>query len=337
MREILRKWHGHEIGTEGDSFFAAFPRAKDAVSAAVEIQRRLAEVKFLDEVFVLLRIGIHTGEPWVDMEGYTGLDVHRAARITNIGHGGQVLLSETTSALIRDELPPGVSMRGLGLFHLKDMESPENIHQLVIQDLPSDFPPLNSMHTISNEGEAGGDLDQLLQTLEEAGILEGKYDLNDILRIKTFGGLTINLGAKPVHVFSSPKVEALLVYIACNQQPVPHQVLAEMLWEGRSQSLAMSNLRVARENLEKMLGDYLTINQDTMEINQESPVWLDVTVFEKLLNDGQFKSALSLYHGAFLEGFKIRSAHVFDGWVLQQRRRLNDLAKDAMDESAVGD
>jgi len=331
LRKILVKWHGHEIGTEGDSFYAVFPRAKDAVSAAVEIQLELAEKKWPDDVSVLLRIGIHTGEPWVDKEGYTGLDVHRTARITNIGHGGQVLLSETTSALVRDELPPGVSLLVLGLHHLKDMESPENIRQLVIQGLHSEFPPINSLDTISKEGEAADDLDFLYQTLEAAGIPEVKYDLNDILRITTFGGLTIHLGTKPVTMFSSRKAEALLVYLVFNQQPFQHQVLAEMLWEGRSQSSAMSNLKVALNTLTNMLGDYLIINQDTLEINLEAPIWLDATVFQKFVNDRQFESALKLYHGAFLEGFNIRSAHVFEDWVVKQRGRLKNLAQVAMD------
>jgi len=98
-REILRgvfaKWNGHEVDSRGEEFFVAFPRATDAVAAAVSAQRALAAHTWPEEVDVRVRIGLHTGEPWVANEGYVGIDVHRAARIANIGHGGQVLLSET--------------------------------------------------------------------------------------------------------------------------------------------------------------------------------------------------------------------------------------------------
>lgn len=335
LREIMVKWHGHEIGTEGDSFFAAFPRATDALNAAVEIQRRLADKKWPDDVSVLLRVGLHTGEPWVDEEGYTGLDVHRAARITNVGHGGQVLLSETTSALVRDELPYGVSLMDLGLHRLKDMESREQIRQLVIQYLPSEFPPLNSLDLITIDGDSTDDLDFLSQTLAEAGIPDGKFTLDDILRVTTFGGLTIHIGTKPVTSFTSRKVEALLLYLACTRRPFERQFLAEMLWEGRSQTLAMSNLRVALKGLDKVFGDFLNITQDTVEMNPEAPLWLDVFVFEKMVNNGDFGSALKLYQGDFLEGFQIRSARAFEEWIAKKREYYKNLVQDWVDDNTT--
>ncbi|MDX1438078.1 MAG: adenylate/guanylate cyclase domain-containing protein, partial [Anaerolineales bacterium] len=122
QREVLRAafawFNGTEIDTQGDSFFASFPRASEAIAAVVQIGRAVAEQSWPDDVEVRLRMGLHTGEPWLIEEGYVGMDVHRAARIGHAGHGGQVLLSETTTALVVDELPEGVSLRDLGRHRL---------------------------------------------------------------------------------------------------------------------------------------------------------------------------------------------------------------------------
>ncbi len=126
----------------------AFPRATQAVAAAVEAQRQLAEHTWPEGVCVRVRMGLHTGEPWNAEEGYVGIDVHRAARIAHVGHGGQVLLSETATALVLDELSSGVSLLDLGRHLLKDIHRPERIHQLVIEGLPSEFPPLTSLEAL---------------------------------------------------------------------------------------------------------------------------------------------------------------------------------------------
>ena len=158
-REILRgtfvKRNGHEVDSRGEEFFVAFPRATDAVAASVAIQRDLAAHTWPEGEDVRVRIGLHTGEPWVADEGYVGIDVHRAARIANVGHGGQVLLSETTAALVIDELPEGVSLLDLGRHRLKDVRRTERIRQLVIEGLPDEFPPLKSLEALppSTPGE----------------------------------------------------------------------------------------------------------------------------------------------------------------------------------------
>jgi class 3 adenylate cyclase len=144
QRESCAQWHGKEVDTQGDSFFASFPRAKDAVSAAVEIQKRFVENHWPQQVAVRLRMGLHTGEPFRADEGYVGMDVHRAARIGSVGHGGQVLLSETSALLTRDDLPSGVQLRFLNHHRLKDIEHQVGIYQLVIDGEVSDFPPLKT-------------------------------------------------------------------------------------------------------------------------------------------------------------------------------------------------
>jgi class 3 adenylate cyclase len=85
-------------------------------------------------------MGLHTGEPTLSSEGYTGVDVHHAARIMSAGHGGQVLLSQTTRDLVEHDLPPGVSLQGLGAYRLKDLQQKSHLSQLVIADLPAVFP-----------------------------------------------------------------------------------------------------------------------------------------------------------------------------------------------------
>ncbi|HLZ60452.1 MAG TPA: tetratricopeptide repeat protein [Ktedonosporobacter sp.] len=142
LRAVFEQWSGHEVDTQGDAFFVAFPRATDAVAAAVAAQRALFVHEWPDSVEVRVRIGLHTGEPQPAEEGYVGMDVHRAARIMGAAHGGQVLLSQTTSNLVRYDLPEAVTLRDLGAYHLKDVEGFTHLFQIVIPDISIDFPPL---------------------------------------------------------------------------------------------------------------------------------------------------------------------------------------------------
>ena len=133
--------NGVEIDTQGDAFFYAFPRAREAVAAAVEVQRAHAAHDWPTESPVRVRIGLHTGEPSVADEGYVGLDVVRAARICTAAQGGHVLLSETTRALIGSQLPEGVSVFPLGERHLKGIEEPERVYELEIEGIEPEETP----------------------------------------------------------------------------------------------------------------------------------------------------------------------------------------------------
>ncbi len=154
QRDILRaafaRSSGHEVDTQGDSFFVAFARATDAIGAVVDSQRALAAHHWAEGATVRVRMGLHTGEPRLTSTGYVGLDVHRAARICAAGHGGQVLLSLTTRDLVENELAPGITLHDLGEHRLKDLKVPTHLFQLVIPDLPSDFPPLKTLDTQPN-------------------------------------------------------------------------------------------------------------------------------------------------------------------------------------------
>jgi class 3 adenylate cyclase len=145
LRAAFEEWNGHEFDTQGDSFFVAFARATDAVSAAVTMQRALSSHPWPEDVVMGVRVGLHTGEPSLVSWDYVGLDVHHAARIMSTGHGGQVLLSQTTRDLVEQRLPQGVGLRDLGEHRLKDLQRPSHLFQLVIAGLPADFPPLKSL------------------------------------------------------------------------------------------------------------------------------------------------------------------------------------------------
>ena len=133
MRACFTERGGVEIDTQGDAFFFAFTRARDAVAAAVEAQRAHAGHDWPDAASVRVRMGLHTGEPAVGSEGYLGLDVVRAARICTAGKGGHVLLSDTTRALVGSSLPAGVSIFPLGERRLKDLDEPERVFELEIE------------------------------------------------------------------------------------------------------------------------------------------------------------------------------------------------------------
>jgi hypothetical protein len=126
LRNVFVRHEGVEVDTQGDSLFVAFTRASDAVAAAGEAQQALAGGP------IQVRIGIHTGEPIVTDEGYVGIDVHRAARVMSVAHGGQVIVSERTRALL-DDMP----LTDLGLHRLKDLGRPERLYQLGHDSFPA--------------------------------------------------------------------------------------------------------------------------------------------------------------------------------------------------------
>ena len=132
LREAFTRHNGVEVDTQGDAFFVAFARATDAMAAAAEGQAAL------DSGRVRVRIGIHTGEPTVTGEGYVGLDVHKAARITSAGHGGQVVISEATRQL----LDADGDLQDLGEHRLKDLGAPQRLYQLGT----TEFPPLKTLY-----------------------------------------------------------------------------------------------------------------------------------------------------------------------------------------------
>jgi class 3 adenylate cyclase len=149
LREAVATTEGREVDNQGDAFFFVFGRARDATAAATAGQRALVEHAWPENAEIRVRMGIHTGEPSVGDEGYLGLDVVRAARICSAAHGCQVLVSETTRALVGD-----AEFVDLGRHRLKDIETEQHLYQLVVPGLPTDFPPLQTI----DEARPGGPL-----------------------------------------------------------------------------------------------------------------------------------------------------------------------------------
>jgi predicted ATPase/class 3 adenylate cyclase len=146
LRAAFTAHGGYEVDTQGDSFFVAFPAAPAALAAVVEATQAVSGHPWPAEVSVRVRIGLHSGVAQVEGDRYVGLDVHRAARIAAAGHGGQILLSAATAELVRHDLSDGVSLRDLGTHRLKDLQQAERVYQLVLSNLPSDFPPLKAVN-----------------------------------------------------------------------------------------------------------------------------------------------------------------------------------------------
>jgi len=177
LRAAFAAWGGREMSTEGDSFFAVFESAGDAVACAMAGQRALAGHDWPGGEAVRVRMGLHSGQPTEHEGNYIGLDVHRAARIAATAHGGQVVVSEATWRLAAPGVPTGVSVRDLGFHRLKDIEAAERLYQLAGPGLREGFPPLKSLGTLTSLPVPAtplvgreGDLDRLSAALAGPGV-----------------------------------------------------------------------------------------------------------------------------------------------------------------------
>ena len=145
LRTAVQEGQGQVVDTQGDAVFAVFPRARDALLAAIAAQRAVQAYQWPDGTVPKVRIGLHTGEPVTGKTGYVGMDVHRAARIAAAGHGGQILVSDVTHGVVARDLPEGVGLRDLGEHRLRDLAHPLRLFQVVASDLSTDFPVLRSL------------------------------------------------------------------------------------------------------------------------------------------------------------------------------------------------
>lgn len=183
LRQVIEANGGLVVKSLGDGVYAVFPRAGDAVAAAIAAQLELRQASAARETdggqlaagrrppatsdnrlttdplnndppaidppapgpLIRVRIGVHTGEAELREGDYHGTALNRAERIMSAGHGGQILLSSTTASVCEGALPPGASLRDLGDHRLRGLTRPERLYQLVVPDLPSSFPPLRSL------------------------------------------------------------------------------------------------------------------------------------------------------------------------------------------------
>jgi YVTN family beta-propeller protein len=155
LRDAFVNHRGHEVDTQGDSFFVVFSSARDAVLAAVEGQRALRSHTWPEGTELKVRMGIHTGQAVASDGRYTGLAVHRAARIGAAGHGGQVLVSQATQTLLEDEEEDlRLFLRDLGEQRLKDLDRPVRLYQVEGEGLADEFPPLRHEAQLAQAAEA---------------------------------------------------------------------------------------------------------------------------------------------------------------------------------------
>lgn len=150
LREAFNSTNGRELRTEGDSFFCVFQSALDACNAAATAQREFARREWPGGKAIRVRVGLHTGEAPLIGEEYIGLDVHHAARVAAAAHGGQIVISDATRALVEHSLPPDITLRELGTHRLKDLALPERLYQLVVEGAPDAFPPLRTLESTPN-------------------------------------------------------------------------------------------------------------------------------------------------------------------------------------------
>lgn len=141
---------GSRIDAAGDGLFLSFPTVRGALLSCVEAQRALGAHSWPMNADVRVRMGIHTGEPLNAETGYVGIDVHRAARISAAGHGGQILMSNAARTLLGNALPDGMRLRDLGQHRLRGLESAEQLFQVVAEGLQAEFPPVRSLETTPN-------------------------------------------------------------------------------------------------------------------------------------------------------------------------------------------
>jgi predicted ATPase/class 3 adenylate cyclase len=187
LRKAFAEAGGVEVQTEGDAFFAAFPVAADALRAAVEAQRALANHPWPEDARIRVRMGLHTGEGVLGGDSYVGMDVHRAARIGAAGHGGQILVSHPTRVLaagnasLRD-----VSFRDLGEHRLKDLAEPEHLFQVRAPGLEGTFPPLRSLD--ARKGNLPPQLTTFVGRDKELAEIAGALDRSRLVTLTGPGG-----------------------------------------------------------------------------------------------------------------------------------------------------
>jgi predicted ATPase/class 3 adenylate cyclase len=212
--EAAGRHGGTRVDAAGDGLFMAFPTARGALSAAVEAQRTLGTHPWPSDAAVRVRMGIHTGEPLSAGTGYVGIDVHRASRICNAAHGGQILISQPAQSLLGSSLPAGIGLRDLGDHRLRGIESAERLYQVVAPGLDESFPPVRSLDTLPNN--LPRQLSSFIGREAEIVAAEGRLAGTSLLTLTGAGGvgktrLAVEIGA---HLASSFRDGVWLVELA---------------------------------------------------------------------------------------------------------------------------
>jgi predicted ATPase/class 3 adenylate cyclase len=146
LRDVIHSYDGEEVNVVGDQVFALFPASSQGVQAAIDAQRAIDKEKWPEGCKLKVRMGLHAGRVQRHEAAVLGIEVHRAARISSVAHGGQIVISNVVRDDIRESsLKPAVEIRDLGFHRLKDLRYPEALFDLVIPGLPSAFAPISSI------------------------------------------------------------------------------------------------------------------------------------------------------------------------------------------------
>jgi predicted ATPase/class 3 adenylate cyclase len=188
MRSAIDRHEGQVFKTIGDAFCAAFHTAPDALNAALATQLALATEAWPDGVMIKVRMALHTGAAEVRDHDYFGQPLNRVARLLSAGHGGQVLLSQTTYDLARDLLPAAASLQALGEHHLRDLNRPEQVFQLRHPDLPHEFPPLKSLDNPNLPNNLPRQLTSFIGREKEIGQIKSLLGKTSLLTLTGSGG-----------------------------------------------------------------------------------------------------------------------------------------------------
>jgi len=250
LRASFAAHGGREIDTQGDSFFVAFGGAREALLAAVEGQRALGAHAWPDGVEVKVRMGLHTGQALAAEGRYTGLAVHRAARICAAGHGGQILVSQATQTLLEDEEEDlHVVLRDLGEQRLKDLDRPVRLYQAAAEGLSDSFPPLRREAELAQAAEAA-----IKAPLWRRPLLLGAAALVLAAVIATIAFLTTRgpgglSEVRPNHVgVIDPETNAIVAEIPVGIRPGPVAAGAAALWVGNLQDRNLTRIDPRRRS-----------------------------------------------------------------------------------------
>jgi class 3 adenylate cyclase len=181
LRAAFAEHGGVEVENLGDGMFVAFRSAEAAVAATADAQRALAAESWPGGKPVLVRMGVHTGEALLRNGAYVGYAIHHGARIADMGHGGQVLVSSATAALVERDLPAGVRLKSLGEVAIADADRPQRLYQLEIEGLRNEFPALRARQrrvlapTPERLLERGDELTLLADAVEAAAAGSGRF------------------------------------------------------------------------------------------------------------------------------------------------------------------
>jgi predicted ATPase len=250
IREAVAAHDGVAVRTEGDAFFGAFQEAGAAVRAAVDAQRTLAVHPWPPDAHLAVRMGLHSGEAHLSGDDYGGFEVNRAARIAAAGHGGQVLLSEPTRLLAETMLPAGVAVRDLGRHVLRDVPTPERLHQLDIAGLRADFPALRTSRPTA--GNLPDRLTSFLGRERDLEELAGLVASNRLVTVTGPGGIgKTSLAIEQARTWEE-RVPDGVWFVPLDAIADPSQVRTEL---ARSLGLFDGPDRPAGDGLERYMAD----------------------------------------------------------------------------------